>query len=103
MLIYNKKLFFYSQHGGYKMQNIKKYISTKKVLKEIIDLNISTKKFDLNKIKFAREGIIITHNSVNVKELQLPEGWRYRCNLNRMEKLNNENKKIEQVIEIFTV
>lgn len=85
------------------MQNVKKYISTKQVLKEMMKLNIGSKKFDLDKIKFAREGIIITHNSVNVKELQLPEGWRYRCNLNRMEKLNNENKKIEQVIEIFTV
>lgn len=85
------------------MQNVKKYISTKQVLKEMMKLNIGSKKFDLDKIKFAREGIIITHNSVNVKELQLPEGWRYRCNLNRMEKLNNENKKIEQVIEIWTI
>ena len=85
------------------MQNVKKYISTKQVLKEMMKLNIGSKKFDLDKIKFAREGIIITHNSVNVKELQLPEGWRYRCNLNRMEKLNNENKKIAQVIEIWTI
>lgn len=85
------------------MQNVKKYISTKQVLKEMMKLNIGSKKFDLDKIKFAREGIIITHNSVNVKELQLPEGWRYRCNLNRMEKINNENKKIEQVIEIWTI
>lgn len=85
------------------MENIKKYISTKKVLKEIIKLNICMKKFDLNKIKFAREGIIITHNSVNVKELRLPEGWRYRCNLKRIEKMNKENKKIEQVIEIWTI
>ena len=85
------------------MQNVKKYISTKQVLKEIMELNICSKKFDLDKIKFAREGIIITHNTVNVKALILPDEWRYNSLLKRFEKINNENKKIEQVIEIWTI